>query len=125
MHVQTRFAHPWSTAGIIGGTFTLLFLFGVIPIPELPLRAGAGEAAPRGYDHPLLNNASEAELTAGGVDLRSIPTVISRTQETCAVTALGQERVDAIKGGATVTMSDYALAKHCISTWASGYLGER
>lgn len=67
------------------------------------------------YDHPLLNEDSERTLTAAGVDIRTLPTSVSGEQEACAIEALGQERVNAIKDGATVTEDDYEKAKGCLS----------
>lgn len=73
----------------------------------------SNSASTQPYDHPLLTPEQEGVVKSLGVDLRALPTQITPAQEQCAVTALGAERVAAIKGGAALTMNDYLQAKHC------------
>lgn len=66
------------------------------------------------YDHPLLSDEQEKTLQSLGVNLESLPTSITPAQEKCAVEALGQDRVNQIKSGATPSITDYFKAKDCL-----------
>jgi hypothetical protein len=65
------------------------------------------------YDHPLLSPDQEKTLQTFGIDPATVPTSISPVQEQCAVSAIGQSRVDQIKAGATPSITDYLKAKDC------------
>lgn len=65
------------------------------------------------YDHPLLSPTQEKVLQSFGVDLESLPTAITPAQEQCSVEALGADRVNQIKSGATPSITDYLKAKNC------------
>ena len=65
------------------------------------------------YDHPLLSADQEKTLQSLGVNLESLPASITPAQEQCAVEALGQDRVNQIKSGATPSLTDYLKAKSC------------
>jgi Na+-transporting methylmalonyl-CoA/oxaloacetate decarboxylase gamma subunit len=65
------------------------------------------------YDHPLLSTEQEKTLQSLGVNLESIPTTITPTQEQCAVEVLGQDRVNQIKSGSAPSVTDYFKAKNC------------
>lgn len=66
------------------------------------------------YDHPLLSESQEVMLESLGVDTENLPTQITQEMQDCAVDALGQERVNAIIGGAAPTVSDILKAKNCL-----------
>ncbi len=69
---------------------------------------------PSSYDHPLISTEQEKILESMGIETEEIPTQITPEQEQCAVEALGQERVNEIKAGASPTLSDYLKAKDCL-----------
>ena len=69
---------------------------------------------PSSYDHPLLSTEQEKMLESMGIDTTEIPTQITPAMEQCAIEALGEERVNEIKSGATPGISDYLKAKHCL-----------
>lgn len=70
--------------------------------------------APSSYDHPLLSTDQEKLLDSLGIDPATVPTSITPAQEACAVSALGADRVNEIKAGASPTLSDYLKAKDCL-----------
>ncbi len=55
----------------------------------------------------------EAALRSLGIDPGAVNSVTPE-QEACFVRTLGQERVDAIKGGAVPTPVDYVKARECL-----------
>lgn len=108
--------------GIIAAVILGLIIFAIIILAiikpfginvlEVP-KAIISPPTESSYDHPLLNTEQEIMLESVGVDTADIPTQVTPTQEQCSVEALGQARVDAIKAGATPSLTDYLKAKHC------------
>ena len=65
------------------------------------------------YDHPYLTTEQEVILESAGVDLKTVPTEITQTQQDCAVSILGQNRVNEIISGSAPTISEMFKAKSC------------
>lgn len=109
---------------VLGVIFFMILIVGAVYLAVLSLGSssspfgassnGEAQSMNEGDSHPLLSPAQEAALQGFGIDPASVPSEISPEQEACFVEALGQERVDEIKGGATPNASDYFKAKGCI-----------
>lgn len=114
---------------LLAATMVMLLVLGILSPNDIRRSFGAianagstvtrtlqnGGLANVEYNHPLLNAASEAELRAAGIDVSALPVAITYKQESCAIAALGQSRVDALMDGETVTLHDYDRAKHCLA----------
>jgi len=66
------------------------------------------------YDHPLLSDTQEKTLESIGVDVKSLPTEITKEQEACALTAIGEERSKAILEGDTPSFGELLKLKGCL-----------
>lgn len=109
--------------GIIATIFTLLFVILIAlllitkPWDINFLQTGSALINPpaesSGYDHPLLTPQQELLLESAGINLEELPTEITSQQQTCAVSALGQERASALLKGAAPSFDDIIKAKHC------------
>jgi len=64
--------------------------------------------------NPLLSNTQERALEAAGIDVGALPSEISPSVEACFVEALGQDKVDSVKAGATPSPLDILRAKSCL-----------
>lgn len=100
---------------IVGAIIALILIkpYGVdvTKLPGAYLKMQSGEAS--SYDHPLLSTEQEIILESIGVDTQTLPTQISPAQEQCAIEALGVERVNQIKQGASPSLDDYLKAQDC------------
>lgn len=65
------------------------------------------------YDHPYLNTEQEALLESVGIDTTKIPTTITSEQQECAISILGEERVDEIINGSLPSIIEIFQAKGC------------
>jgi hypothetical protein len=101
---------------IIGGIIALIIIkpygLDITQIPQAIQKANSD--TPSSYDHPLLDEEQEKLLDSVGIDVQAIPTQITPAQEDCATEALGADRVEALKQGASPGISDYLKAKHCL-----------
>ena len=100
---------------IIGAIVALMLIkpfgFDVAKLPAAILQLNSDQ--PSTYDHPLLSTEQEKVLESMGIDTKSLPTQITATQEKCAVGALGVDRVNEIKSGASPSLDDFLKAKTC------------
>ena len=100
---------------VIGAVIALIIIkpfgFDVTKMPGTYLDMTSDE--PSSYNHPLLSTEQEKLLESMGVDTATLPTSITPAQEQCAIDALGPDKVNAIKAGATPTLSDYLKAQGC------------
>lgn len=65
-------------------------------------------------NNPLLTPAQEAALQNFGVNTAALPTSISPEQMSCAIAALGEDRVRELVAGAQITLSDVYNARGCL-----------
>ena len=65
--------------------------------------------------HPLLTPDQEQTLEKFGVDPTKLPTQITPAMEACFTAKLGEERVNAIKGGEAPTAVDFFKAQSCLT----------
>jgi hypothetical protein len=82
----------------------------VFKIPSALLNRGDAVSS---YDHPMLTKDQEVLLESVGVDLATLPTNITPSQEACAIEALGMERVNEIKSGVYPGIGDFLTARKC------------
>lgn len=104
------------TVGIIAVIFIFLFILLFVYIvmsKPLGIDINPFKKTDTSYDHPLLTTDQENLLRSLGVDLTTIPTLITPAQEKCAIEVLGQARVDQIKSGSAPSINDYLKAKSC------------
>jgi hypothetical protein len=103
--------------GIIASIFVLLIAAAVAYILiEQPLGINFSppwQANQEPYDHPFLNQEQELFLQNIGIDPESIPTEITKEQEQCAFEALGAQRIQEIKSGATPSITEILKVKPC------------
>ncbi|MFH0857555.1 MAG: hypothetical protein V1848_02285 [Candidatus Magasanikbacteria bacterium] len=108
--------------GVIG--IALLYFFVIKPmniemkLPEsTPTEENTTETTTtteQTYDHPLLSNKQEKTLDSIGVDVKSLPTEITKEQEACALEAIGEERAKAILGGESPSLGELLKLKGCL-----------
>lgn len=84
-----------------------------LPILKNDTATDAGVSA-SADKHPLLNTEQEKTLTSIGIDPASLPTQISPEQEQCFITALGIEKVNAIKAGQVPDAMDIFKSRDCV-----------
>lgn len=84
-----------------------------IPIQKNDTPTGSSVSASTDK-HPLLNSEQEKTLTSIGIDPASLPTQISPEQEQCFITALGIEKVNAIKAGQVPDAMDIFKSRDCV-----------
>ncbi|MFA5755086.1 MAG: hypothetical protein WC909_01830 [Candidatus Paceibacterota bacterium] len=65
------------------------------------------------YDHPYLNTEQEALLESAGIDTTKIPTTVTAEQQECAISILGEERVNEIINGSLPSVIEIFQAKGC------------
>jgi hypothetical protein len=65
------------------------------------------------YDHPYLNTEQEALLESVGIDTSKIPTSITAEQQDCAISILGEERVNEIINGSLPSIIEIFQVKSC------------
>lgn len=95
---------------VVALIFIKPFGIDVLKVPQAIINYGNGEST---YNHPLLTTDQEVLLESVGVDTKSLPTQITPTQEACAIEALGHERVNEIKSGASPGLTDFLNARDC------------
>lgn len=99
---------------LLGIVFAYLMVtkpFGV-DVTNLPQAIMGSDKKTSTYDNPILNTQQEIFLETLGVNTQTI-TTITPAQQSCAVSKLGQPRVDAIVAGSALTTSDYLKAGSC------------
>jgi len=95
------------------GAFILIKPWGV-DVPQTISAIVSPPTQSTGYDHPLLNPQQEAILESVGVDVKSLPTQITKDQQQCAIDAVGQKRAAELLGGSAPTLSDITKLKQCL-----------
>jgi len=85
------------------------FGMNVIKLPAAIMGGNTNTNTPR---NPILSPQQQNFLDTLGVNTQAIQS-ITPAQEDCAVSKLGQARVEAIKAGASLTTSDYLKAGGC------------
>jgi len=98
----------------------LLITFGILAIVK-PYGFDVIKAVPAlldnpetsSYDHPYLSTKQEILLESAGIDLKTLPTEVTPSQQECSIEALGLERATAIASGSTPSVSEIIKAKHC------------
>lgn len=84
------------------------------PVAILPkVYEGIQSQSGESFDHPLLSEEQESLLSSFGVDVSALPTELSEEQINCAVSALGQERVNELMQGSAPTIADLFKAQSC------------
>lgn len=94
------------------------FIFVYINIKPF-LMSGNSTNSPAGtpaesYSHPLLTDQQEQILETVGIDVSKLPSSITPAMESCFIEALGQARVDEIKGGVEPGAMDLFKARSCL-----------
>lgn len=64
--------------------------------------------------HPLLSDNQIKTLETFGIDTSQIPEEITPEQEACFISAIGKDRVEAIKAGDSPSALEFFKAKSCI-----------
>ncbi len=66
------------------------------------------------YNNPLLSEDQEKSLIEAGVDIRKLPTKISKAQKQCGLEKLGQKRILEIEKGAKPTALEIIKLSACL-----------
>lgn len=111
-------ADPYNLRPLVSLLFVQPVAENAVPraVPEVPSVepvADRGETPPETAPPAPLSDAQTAALETVGIDAAAL-TNFTATQETCFVQIFGQARVDAIKGGAVPTASEFAAGQSCL-----------
>ncbi len=64
--------------------------------------------------HPVLTQTQEKSLEVVGIDVTTLPTTLTKQQETCFTKTLGAPRVREILSGDTPTIQEITRARGCL-----------
>ena len=78
------------------------------------LKTQKQQADEKPYNHPLLSEKQEQLLINAGVDIKNIPTEVTKEQEACAEEKISKERVDEIKAGSAPTKVEMVKLSRCL-----------
>lgn len=107
---------------ILGLIFLVLLIYAAYVFfnssQQVDLSTGGGGGSEQTTDvvdkNPYLSSGQEQVLETIGIDPASLPTSITPEQEACAVSILGEARVNEIKAGATPTVIEAYRVKECL-----------
>lgn len=108
---------------VIGIIFSVLILLVIVLAIIKPYGIDVVKVAPAvldnnpksSYDHPYLNTKQEAILESAGIDPSTVPTEITLSQQKCAISILGEARVNEIVGGDTPSVVEVLKVKDCLN----------
>ncbi|MDD3032853.1 MAG: hypothetical protein PHF88_02705 [Candidatus Pacebacteria bacterium] len=97
---------------IIIGLFLIIKPYGIDLMKVIPVVLEKEKQS--SYDHPYLNVEQEAILESAGINLEEIPTEITLEQKECAISILGEKRIEEIANGSTPTIMEILKIKECL-----------